>query len=122
MTSSTDELIERGLHAWAIGDLDRLEAVFHPAVTLRSVEPGEWDCVGRDELMWLLRQRYAQGNGALPVTIERVDEHTVIVASTTRIDVDGPQPFPIVTRITVAEGKVVAMWQYRTGEPGAGTE
>jgi hypothetical protein len=40
MTSATDELIERGLRALTTGDLDALEAVLDPAVTLRWVEPG----------------------------------------------------------------------------------
>ncbi|MCW2596864.1 MAG: hypothetical protein QOG07_3881 [Pseudonocardiales bacterium] len=123
MRSATDELIERGLHAWSAGELDRLEAVLDPAVTLRSVAPGDWDCVGWEEVMWLLRRRQAEGNAAYPVTIEHVDEHTFIVSSTTRIDSDGPQPFPVATRITVADGKVTAMQQYRTDNvsgPAAG--
>lgn len=118
MTNATDELIEHGLRAWTAGDLDALEAVLEPAVTLRWVEPGEWDCVGRDEVMWLLRQRRA-ASAAYPVSIEHVDEHTFIVSSTRPIDFDGPQPFPVATRITVADGKVTAMQQYRTDDnPG----
>jgi hypothetical protein len=118
MTSAND-FIERGLRAWITGNLDALEAVLDPAVTLKWVEPGEWDCVGREEVMWLLRQRQAQGNAAYPVNIEHVDEHTFIVNSTKPIDYDGPQPFPVATRITVAGGKVTAMQQYRTDDPSA---
>jgi len=66
MSNATSELIERGLRAWSAGDPDSLEAVFDPAVTLRSIEPGEWNCVGRKDLMPLLRQRQAQGSAALP--------------------------------------------------------
>lgn len=119
MTSATDEIIERGLRAWTTGDLDALEAVLDSAVTLKWIEPGEWDCVGRDEVMWLLRQRHSQGNAAYPVNVEHVDEHTFIVSSTKPIDFDGPQPFPVATRITVAGGKVTAMQQYRTDDPSA---
>jgi ketosteroid isomerase-like protein len=120
MTSATDELIERGLRAWTTGDLDALEAVLNPAVTLRWVEPGEWDCVGRDEAMWLLRRRQAEGNVVCLVNIEHVDERTFIVSSSKPIDHDGPQPFPVATRITIAGGKVIAMQQYRTDDqPGA---
>lgn len=50
MTSATDQIIERGLRAWTSGDLDALETVLDPAVTLTWVEPGEWDCVGRDQV------------------------------------------------------------------------
>jgi hypothetical protein len=35
-------MIERGLRAWTTGDLDALETVLDPAVTLTWVEPGEW--------------------------------------------------------------------------------
>ncbi|MEN3316608.1 MAG: hypothetical protein V7643_9 [Mycobacterium sp.] len=96
-----------------------LEAVLDPAVTLTWVEPGEWDCVGREEVMWLLRQRHTEGNAAYPVNIEHVNEHTFIVSPTKPIDYDGPQPFPVATRITVAAGKVTAMQQYRTDDPSA---
>ena len=119
MTSATDELIESGLRAWTTGDLDALQAVLDPAVTLKWVEPGDWDCIGRDDVMTLLRQRQAQGNAAYPVTIKHVDEHTFTVISTKPIDYDGPQPFPVATRITVADGKVIAMQQYRTDDPSA---
>jgi ketosteroid isomerase-like protein len=118
MTSATDELIQRGLHAWAAGDLDALEAILDPAVTLRWVEPGDWDCVGRHQVIQLLRQRHAEGNAAYPVSIQRVDEHTFIVSSSKPIDLDGPQPFPVATRVTVADGKVTEQ-QYRTDNPGA---
>ena len=121
MTGATDELIERGLRAWTVGDMDGLEAVLDPAVTLRWVEPGEWDCVGRDQVIGLLRERHPEGHAVYPVLIEHVDEHTFIVTSTSPIDFDGPQPFPVATRITVAGGKIIAMQQYRTDDPGAAT-
>jgi ketosteroid isomerase-like protein len=119
MTVATDELIERGLRAWTTGDLDALEAVLDPEVTLRWVEPGDWDCIGRDQVIRLLRERQAEGNRPYPVRIEHLDEHTFIVSSTKPIDPDGPRPFPVATRITVADGKVTAMQQYRTDDPGA---
>jgi hypothetical protein len=104
MAGVADELIERGLTAWADGELDVLETVLDPDVTLRWVAPGEWDCVGRDQVMRLLRQRQAEGNRAYPVRVERVDEHTFLVSSTKPIDFDGPQPFPVATRVSVADG------------------
>jgi hypothetical protein len=113
MKKATNDLIERGLRAWTAGDLDALEAVLDPAVTLRWVEPGDWDCLGRDQVIRLLRQRQAEGNAAYPVSIEHVDEHTFIVPSTRPVDVDGPQPFPVATRVSVEGGKVIAMQQYR---------
>jgi hypothetical protein len=118
MTSARDDLIERGLHAWTAGALDALEAVLDPEVTLRWVEPGDWDCIGRDQVMRLLRQRQTDGSRPYPVRIEHLDEHTFIVASTKPIDYDGPQSFPVETRITIAGGKVIAMHRYRTDDPG----
>ena len=119
MSRAPEELIERGLRAWSAGDLDALEAVLDERVTLRWVEPGDWDCAGRDQVMALLRQRQAEGNRPYPVRIERLDEHTFLVSSTKPIDFDGPQPFPVATRVTVADGTVVALQQSRTDAPGA---
>jgi len=119
MTSKTDELIESGLRAWTAGDLDALEAVLDPAVTLRWVEPGDWDCSGRDQVMRLLRERQAEGNRPYPVHIEHLDEHTLMVSSRKPIDLDGPHPFAVATRVTVVGGKVTAMQQYRTDDRGA---
>ena len=80
-----------------------------PAVTLRWIEPGEWDCVGRDEVMDLLRQRAAEGRTADPRRVERIDEHTVVVSA------EQPGPYgAAATRISIAHGKVMAMRQYAT--------
>jgi ketosteroid isomerase-like protein len=104
-----DDLLQRGLRAWTTGDLEALEAVLDPNVTLGWIEPGEWDCVGRAEVMQLLRQRAAEGRTHDPRRVERVDEHTVVVSP------DQPDPFgAAATRITIAHGKVVAMRQYAT--------
>lgn len=111
MSSATGELIERGLRAWLTGDLDSLEAVFDPGVTLRTVPAGEWDCVGLEELAWLLRQRQDQGSAAYPLTVEQVDEQTVVVTSTRPAGVEGSQPLRVQTLISVVGGKVVAMSQ-----------
>ena len=121
MADTTGELVERGLRAWAAGDLDGLESVLDPAVTLRWVEPGDWDCIGRDQVMRLLRQRQVEGNRPYPVSIERVDEQTFIVSSTKPIDPDGPQPFPVATRVSVVGGMVSALQQYRTDRPDPAT-
>jgi ketosteroid isomerase-like protein len=110
------DVIEEGLRAWAAGDLDKLEAVLDPQVTLRWVEPGPWDCTNRDQVMRLLRQRQAERHGQPPdpVHITRVDGDTYVVSSDSPIDPDGPQPFPVATRVTVANGKVTEMQQYKT--------
>jgi ketosteroid isomerase-like protein len=105
--SQTDDLVQRGLRAWTNGDLDALEAVLDPAVTLRWIEPGEWDCTGREEVMRLLRQREADGRTAGPKRVEQVDENTVLVSP------DHPGLFgAAATCITITHGRVVAMQQY----------
>jgi hypothetical protein len=121
MASAISELIERGVRAWATGDLETLEAVFDPSVTLRTVAPGEWDCVGREELMWLLRQRQAQGGAGYPLRVEEVDEHTLIVTATKQAGVEEPRPMRVATRITLSGGKVIAMRQYPSDDPKADT-
>src|SRR5690349_9654791 len=104
--------IESGLHAWAAGDLDALEPLLAPDVTLLAVEPGPWDCAGRDQVMALLRQRRAE-QPAYPVHVHRVDEGTWTVTTDAPVDPEGPEPFPHGTRITVAGGVVTAMQQFR---------
>lgn len=102
--SQTDNLVQRGLQAWIGGDLDALEAVLDPAVTLGWIEPGEWDCTGREEVMRLLRQRAAEGRTAEPRRVEHIDEHTVLVTP------EQPGPYgAAATRITIAHGNVVAI-------------
>jgi ketosteroid isomerase-like protein len=110
------DVIEEGLLAWAAGDLDALEALLEPQVSLRWVEPGPWDCTNRDQVMRLLRQRQAEryGQPPYPVHVTRVDGDTYVVSSDSPIDPDGLQPFPVATRVTVAHGKVTEMQQYKT--------
>lgn len=116
----SDAPIAAGLRAWMAGDLNALEAILDPQVTLRWVDPGPWDCTNREQVMRRLRQRAAErgGRAPYPVHIDRLDEHTVVVTSDAPIDPNGPQPFPVATRVTVVDGKVVAMQQYRTDIAG----
>ena len=113
---NTPDVIEEGLRAWADGNLDALEAVLDPQVSLRWMQPGPWDCTDRDQIMRLLRRRQTvrHGQPPYPVRVTRVDDDTYVVSSDNTIDPDGPQPFPIATRVTVAAGKVIEMQQYRT--------
>lgn len=115
MSGHETDPVTVGLRAWMAGDIDALAAVLDPEVTLRWVEPGPWDCAGRDEVIALLRERKGErgGRAQYPVHVDRIDEHTVVVRSDAPIDFDGPQPFPVVTRVTTQGGKVVAMQQLR---------
>ena len=114
--NANPDVIEEGLRAWAAGDLDALEALLDPQVSLLWVEPGPWDCTNRDQVMRLLRQRHTERRGQppYPVHVTRVDAETYVVSSDSPIDPDGPQPVPVATRITVTNGKVTAMQQYKT--------
>lgn len=58
--STNADVIEQGLHAWAGGDLDALEAVLNPHATLRAVCPGPCDCTDRAQIMQLLRERQTE--------------------------------------------------------------
>ena len=111
MTETADP-IDAGLRAWAAGDLDALETLLAPDVTLLAVQPGPWDCVGREQVMALLRRRRTEGP-AYPVHVRRVDAHTWTVTTDAPVDPDGPEPFAHGTRITVTDGRVTAMQQYR---------
>jgi ketosteroid isomerase-like protein len=109
--SRTEDLVQRGLRAWTEGDLDALEAVLDPDVTLRWIEPGEWDCTGRDEVMRLLRERQSEVHGAHPMQIEYLDQRTIVISP------DAPGPYgAAATRISVRHGKVVAMQQHASRE------
>jgi hypothetical protein len=109
--NQTDDLIQRGLRVWTEGDLDALESMLDPTVTLRWIEPGEWDCIGRDQVMRLLGERQVQGSGTHPIRVEYIDEQTVVVYPQT------PGPYgAAATRISIAHGKIVTMQQYASGE------
>ena len=41
--------LETGLQAWIAGDLDTLQTLLAPNVTLRGPEPDPFDCTGRDQ-------------------------------------------------------------------------
>jgi ankyrin repeat protein len=109
--------IRTGLTAWAQGDLDALEAVLDPSVTLRAMQRGPWDCENREQLMALLRQREAgrAGDPRAEVEVQQVDESTFIVAGIG----GGPG---LATRVTVNGGKVVAMQQISTEQTDADTD
>jgi ketosteroid isomerase-like protein len=113
MTDDRDP-IEAGLRAWADGDLVALADVLAPTVTLRAMQPGPWDCTDREAVLRLLRERAAaRGNRPPgPVEVQRVDEHTYVVRSA------GPEPSPVATRVTVTDGWVTAMQQFRIEAAG----
>jgi hypothetical protein len=107
-----DPIVE-GLRAWTTGDLDALEAVLDPQVTLSWIEPGPWDCCSRGEVMRLLRRRQAEQGAHVPapVRIDQLDEGTYVVSAEKD---SGPGEPQIATRVQVVGDKVVTMEQFRS--------
>ncbi len=108
MTDSADAAIEKGLAAWARGDLDAVAEVLDPHVTLRAAEPGPGDCESRDEVMALLRLRESRRppDQARAMRVTRRDDATFLVSG-----LGGSEG--TATIVTIAGGKVIAMQQVR---------
>jgi len=114
MVSATTELIETGLRAWVGGDMDALEAVLDPKVSLRWFEAGKWDCTGREQVMELLRHRQSHGPRPHSMRIDRLDESTFVVSPASHGSRNQSEAFFAATRITVTDGRVSEMQQYRS--------
>lgn len=101
-----------GLDAWRRGDLDGIERSMHPAVTLKAIRPGPWDCENREQVMTLLRQRAEQRRGKQrrEVHIRQVDGSSFLVSGLG--DAKGTA-----TLVTVDAGLVIAMQQVSTDPP-----
>lgn len=116
MNDSANAAIETGLAAWTRGDLDALERVLDPQVTLKAVEPGPWDCANRQEVMALLRLRESQRPPDEPreVKVTRRDDSTFLVSGLGGAD-------GTATVVTVADGRVIALQQVSAEprDPGA---
>lgn len=111
-----DSLIREGLVAWTRGDLDALERVLDPAVTLRAARPGPWDCDNREQVMTLLHQRAGQRQGqpSPEVQVHRLDGSTFRVSGLGGGDA-------VATLVKVRGGKVISLQQVSTdpAEPNA---
>jgi ketosteroid isomerase-like protein len=103
---AASDLIQLGLTAWGRGDLEALEKLLDPAVTLRAPQPGPWDCEGREQVMALLRLRQGERDGEPPrdAEVRRVDDTTFLVSGFGLGE-------DMATRVTIAHGKVIAIQQ-----------
>lgn len=101
--------IRDGLDAWRRGDLDGIERVLDPAVTLKAIRPGPWDCENREQVMILLRQRAEQRRDAATPDVEvlRLDESTYLVSG-----LGGGSA--TATLVNIKAGRVVSMQQIST--------
>lgn len=106
MNDPASAAIENGLAAWTRGDLDALEQVLDPQVTLKAVEPGPWDCDSREQVMALLRLRESQRSPDQPreMRVTRRDDSTFLVSGLGGRD-------GTATMVTVADGRVIALQQ-----------
>lgn len=101
--------VDEGLAAWRRGDLEGLERVLHPAVTLKAINPGPWDCNSREDVMSLLRARadHSPDTPRPEVSIERLDASTYLATG-----LGGPHG--TATLVSVADDLVIALQQIST--------
>ena len=105
-----------GLAAWRQNDFDEVEALLDAHATWRAPEPGEWDCVGRDAVVALLRERHAQGFAADDFGVSELGRETVLVVSHPA-RIGGPDwPDENAMVVTVREGRIVSIQDHWTRE------
>jgi ketosteroid isomerase-like protein len=108
------ELARAGLAAWKRGDFEALEELLAPEASWRTVEPGEWDCESRDDILRTLRERYEEGFTKGSIELIEGGPGTIILLS--RPAEVGGHDWPEVTAIAITfrAGKVVAMQDHPT--------
>jgi len=83
-------------------------------VEWHAIEPGEWDCHGRDDVIRTLRERYAQGFASGELECRDGGEQAVIVVSHPS-QIGGPDwPSETATVMQFRNERVVSMQDYRT--------
>jgi ketosteroid isomerase-like protein len=103
-----------GLAAWKRGDFEALEELLAPDATWHAVEPGEWDCNSRDDILRTLRERHEEGFTLGPFELVEVEPGTVILVSHPA-ETGGEQwPEETAIAITFRAGKVFSMQDYAT--------
>jgi ketosteroid isomerase-like protein len=104
----------RGLDAWRHGDFETLEAILDPQVEWLAIEPGEWDCHGRDDVLRTLRERHEQGFTKGRVELVEAGPATVVLLSWPA-EIGGPEwPEETATVVTFDGGRVTRMQDYAT--------
>jgi ketosteroid isomerase-like protein len=112
-------LARRGYEAVLRGDLDELEQLLDPNVTWHWWKRGPWDCQNRDEALAVIRGRIAQGAIGELREVSDIDDHRVLVVTKWppgRAQEVGLEPGQeeIAHVVTIREGKVEAMHDYRS--------
>jgi ketosteroid isomerase-like protein len=107
-------LAREGLQAWRRGDFETLEQLFDRDVTWGWLEPGEWDCKNRADVMRTLRERHEQGFARGEVEFREAGEDAIIVVTHPR-ELGGPEwPAETATLMSFRDGRVVSMRDYKT--------
>jgi hypothetical protein len=109
-----NETVLSGLRAWQDGDLDALAVVLDPAVELLWYEAGELDCHGKEEVLALLEGRKGEGRSPFSLNIEQVGTGYFVVTATNPNQLPGPDNAGAATLVTVRNGLVVLMRQFRS--------
>jgi ketosteroid isomerase-like protein len=122
MSQANVELARRGYEALMRGDLDAVAELFAPDLTWEWWRQGPWDCHSREEAMTVIRERIGQrAIGELREIID-VDDERIVVVMRRRADsarsyagMEVPEGHDeSANLVTIRDGKVVAMRDYRT--------
>jgi ketosteroid isomerase-like protein len=108
------ELARAGLAAWKRDDFEALEELLAPEATWRAVEPGEWDCESRDDILRTLRERYKEGFTKGPIELVEGGPGTIILLSRPAEVRGSDWPEETAIAITFRAGKVVTMQDHPT--------
>lgn len=109
-------LVDRALQAWTRGDLEAFELALAPDAELLWFEAGPWDCHSRADIIAQVRRRIDAGRPAFDVSIEDVDENTLVVSAAHSAPQEGLDDPETATKVTIAGGLIVRLQQYRTRE------
>ncbi|HEY6539160.1 MAG TPA: nuclear transport factor 2 family protein [Candidatus Dormibacteraeota bacterium] len=110
-----DHQVEAGIAAWQRGDIAALAPLLADDVELLWWEPTPSDCHGKEAVLALLRERFADGESRSEIEVlhSRGDALVVSRKECSPPRTDGSQP---ATVVLTQGGQVVSMQQFRTRE------
>jgi len=114
MASELTAIASKGLEAWRRGDFATLERILDPDVEWFWIEPGEWDCHNRDDVMRVVPERYEQGFAKGTSEFRDAGKDALIVVSHPS-EIGGAEwPAEVATVMRFRDGRVVLMRDYPT--------
>jgi ketosteroid isomerase-like protein len=116
MSQANVEIVRLAYEAFARGDLEGAAAVLHPDVKYDWIDPGPGDCHNAEEVMQLAQARMAEGFVGEPREIIDAGDNVVIVVANPDPQRYGAAPgeTAATTVLTLREGRIVAMQDYRS--------